>query len=106
MLGDLAQGGMLGGAEHATRVTLLTGSMTAAQKREALLQAASGEAGLVVGTHALLSTGVQFAELGLVVVDEQHRFGVEQRAALAAKASGPPARPGDDGDARSRARWR
>ena len=90
MLGDLAQGGMLGGAEHATRVTLLTGSMTAAQKREALLQAASGEAGVVVGTHALLSTGVQFAELGLVVVDEQHRFGVEQRAALAAKATARP----------------
>ena len=90
MLGDLALGGMLGGAEHATRVTLLTGSMTAAQKREALLQAASGEAGVVVGTHALLSTGVQFAELGLVVVDEQHRFGVEQRAALNAKAAARP----------------
>ncbi len=90
MLGDLALGGMLGGAEHATRVTLLTGSMTAAQKREALLQVASGEAGVVVGTHALLSAGVQFAELGLVVVDEQHRFGVEQRAALSSKAAARP----------------
>jgi ATP-dependent DNA helicase RecG len=90
MLGDLALGGMLGAAEHATRVTLLTGSMTATQKREALLEAASGEAGIVVGTHALLSAGVQFAELGLVVVDEQHRFGVEQRAALSAKAAARP----------------
>ncbi len=90
MLGDLALGGMLGAAEHATRVMLLTGSMTATQKREALLEAASGEAGIVVGTHALLSAGVQFAELGLVVVDEQHRFGVEQRAALSAKAAARP----------------
>ncbi len=90
MLGDLALGGMLGGAEHATRVSLLTGSMSAGQKRDALLQAASGEAGIVVGTHALLSAGVQFAELGLVVVDEQHRFGVEQRAALSAKAAARP----------------
>jgi ATP-dependent DNA helicase RecG len=90
MLGDLALGGMLGAAEHATAVTLITGSMTAAQRRAATLQAASGEAGIVVGTHALLSAGVQFADLGLVVVDEQHRFGVEQRAALSAKASARP----------------
>ena len=64
--------------------------MGAAQKREATLRAASGEAGLVIGTHALLSSAVQFADLGLVVVDEQHRFGVEQRAALSAKAAVRP----------------
>ncbi|MCW2805817.1 MAG: ATP-dependent helicase RecG [Propionibacteriaceae bacterium] len=90
LLGDLADGGMLGAAEHATRVVLLTGSMNTSQRREAMLRAASGEAGIVIGTHALLSADVQFAELGLVVVDEQHRFGVEQRAALNAKASSRP----------------
>ncbi|MDN5726161.1 MAG: ATP-dependent DNA helicase RecG [Propionibacteriales bacterium] len=89
-LGDLALGGTLAAPEHATRVVCLTGSMTAAAKREALLHAASGEAGIIVGTHALLSDNVQFAELGLVVVDEQHRFGVEQRAALNAKADKRP----------------
>ncbi|MEU6711813.1 ATP-dependent DNA helicase RecG [Nonomuraea sp. NPDC046802] len=82
MLGDMAQGGMFGG----TAVTLLTGSMGAAARRAALLDAASGTAGIVVGTHALLQEHVQFADLGLVVVDEQHRFGVEQRDALRAKA--------------------
>ncbi len=90
MLGDLAAGGMLGGAPEATRVTLLTGSMNAAARRAALLEIASGEAGIVVGTHALLEDVVQFADLGLVVVDEQHRFGVEQRAALGAKSAGGP----------------
>ncbi|MEV4012357.1 ATP-dependent DNA helicase RecG [Nonomuraea angiospora] len=84
MLGDLAQGGMFGG----TSVTLLTGSMGAAARRAALLDAASGTAGIVVGTHALLQEHVQFADLGLVVVDEQHRFGVEQRDALREKAAG------------------
>ena len=86
LLGDLGYGGMLGGAEDATRVRLLTGSMAGKARREALLDAASGVAGIVVGTHALLEERVQFADLGLVVVDEQHRFGVEQRAALTAKA--------------------
>ncbi|RRO16259.1 ATP-dependent DNA helicase RecG [Saccharopolyspora rhizosphaerae] len=86
MLGDLAMAGELGAAESATRVTLLTGSLTAAQRREAMLQAASGEAGIVVGTHALIQDKVSFADLGLVVVDEQHRFGVEQRDALRARA--------------------
>jgi ATP-dependent DNA helicase RecG len=86
MLGPLARGGMLDGAAEATRVRLLTGSLGARARREALLDAASGEAGIVVGTHALLEDRVQFAELGLVVVDEQHRFGVEQRALLNAKA--------------------
>ncbi len=90
MLGDLAGGGMLGAADHATAVTLITGSQNAAARRAATLQAASGEAGIVVGTHALLGAGVQFADLGLVVVDEQHRFGVEQRAALSAKAAARP----------------
>ena len=86
MLGELATAGTLDAPEHATQVVLITGSMSAARKREALLAAASGEAGIVIGTHALLSDQVQFAQLGLVVVDEQHRFGVEQRAALGAKA--------------------
>lgn len=72
--------------KHSTQVTLLTGSLGAAAKREALLAAASGAAGIVIGTHAIFQDKVQFADLGLVVVDEQHRFGVEQRAALAAKS--------------------
>ena len=90
MLGPLAEAGQLGGADDATRVVLLTGSQGAAGRREALLAAASGEAGIVVGTHALLQDPVQFADLGLIVVDEQHRFGVEQRDALRAKADRPP----------------
>jgi len=90
LLGDMAQGGMLGGADDATRVVLVTGSLGAKARREALLEAASGAAGIVIGTHALLEENVQFADLGLVVVDEQHRFGVEQRAALTAKAGDTP----------------
>ncbi|PRY17374.1 ATP-dependent DNA helicase RecG [Kineococcus rhizosphaerae] len=90
MLGDLAGGGLLGGDPRGTRVVLLTGSMGAAARREALLAAASGEAGVVIGTHALLQEGVQFADLGLVVVDEQHRFGVEQRDVLRRKGNGIP----------------
>jgi ATP-dependent DNA helicase RecG len=90
MLGDLAGGGMLGGAAEATSVALLTGSMSRAQRQESLLRIASGEAGIVIGTHALLEENVTFADLGLVVVDEQHRFGVEQRAALTDKAGTPP----------------
>jgi ATP-dependent DNA helicase RecG len=91
MLGPLAQAGELGGADHAdhaTRVTLLTGSQGAKARRAGLLDAASGAAGIVVGTHALLQEHVQFADLGLVVIDEQHRFGVEQRDALREKAAG------------------
>jgi len=68
---------------------LLTGSLRAVPKREALARIASGEAKLVVGTHALFEAGVEFRSLGLVVVDEQHRFGVMQRAALARKGSRP-----------------
>ena len=90
LLGPLAQGGMLGGSEIATKVTLLTGSQNAAARKEALAMAASGEAGIVIGTHALLSESVKFNDLGLIVVDEQHRFGVEQRDALKAKAVNPP----------------
>jgi ATP-dependent DNA helicase RecG len=87
MLGPLAMAGQLGGAEDATRVALLTGSQSAAARRRALLEAATGEAGIVIGTHALLEEHVQFADLGLIVIDEQHRFGVEQREALRGKAA-------------------
>jgi ATP-dependent DNA helicase RecG len=90
MLGDLAGGGLLTSGGVGTAVTLITGSMPAARRREAALAAASGDAGIVIGTHALLTSGTQFADLGMVVVDEQHRFGVEQRAALAAKAQQRP----------------
>ncbi|WP_298458103.1 ATP-dependent DNA helicase RecG [uncultured Cellulomonas sp.] len=90
LLGPLAEAGFLGGADHATRVALLTGSQTAADRRQNLLDAASGAAGIVVGTHALLGETVQFVDLGLVVVDEQHRFGVEQRDLLRAKGATAP----------------
>ena len=90
MLGDLAEGGMLGGAEHGTRVALLTGSQSTAERRRTLLDIVSGDAGIVVGTHALLQENVDFLDLALVVVDEQHRFGVEQRDALRGKGAVPP----------------
>jgi len=102
-LGPLARDGMFGGAgmlgegapgeENGTspvQVTLLTGSMPTAARKQAMLDAASGNAGIVIGTHALLSDKTSFQDLGLIVVDEQHRFGVEQRDALRAKASRPP----------------
>ncbi|SFO87152.1 ATP-dependent DNA helicase RecG [Geodermatophilus dictyosporus] len=90
MLGPLARAGELDGDPAGTRVVLLTGSLKAAARREARAAVADGSAGIVVGTHALLQEGVDFADLGLVVVDEQHRFGVEQRDALRAKGDRPP----------------
>jgi ATP-dependent DNA helicase RecG len=71
------------------RPTLLTGQLPAADRRRALLATASGGASIIVGTHALLSDQVTFADLGLVVVDEQHRFGVDQREALRLKGAAP-----------------
>ncbi len=86
VLGPLAMAGQLGGVEDATRVALLTGSMSAQQKKQVRDEVASGAAGIVIGTHALIQDAVDFHKLGMVVVDEQHRFGVEQRDRLRAKA--------------------
>ncbi|GAA4526364.1 ATP-dependent DNA helicase RecG [Brachybacterium paraconglomeratum] len=85
LLGDLARAGQLDGHAAATRVRLLTGSQRTAGRRETLLDVTSGQAGIVVGTHALLAEKVEFASLGLVVIDEQHRFGVDHRRRLRAK---------------------
>lgn len=71
-------------------LTLLTGQMPAAEHKRALLQIVSGKAQIVVGTHALISEKVEFFDLGLIVIDEQHRFGVEQREALRLKGKQPP----------------
>jgi ATP-dependent DNA helicase RecG len=90
LLGPLGRAGELGGDPDGTQVALVTGSQPAAVRRRAQAAVASGEAGIVVGTHALLYEGVEFHDLGLVIVDEQHRFGVEQRDALRAKAGQPP----------------
>lgn len=90
LMGPLAQGGMLGGAEIATQIVLITGSQSVAVRKEAAALSLSGQAGIVIGTHALLSESVAFHDLGLIIVDEQHRFGVEQRDALKAKAQLPP----------------
>ncbi|MFJ2819600.1 ATP-dependent DNA helicase RecG [Streptomyces toxytricini] len=90
MMGELAEGGMLGGSDQGTKVVLLTGSMGVPARRQALLDLVTGEAGIVIGTHALIEDKVQFHDLGLVVVDEQHRFGVEQRDALRSKGRQPP----------------
>jgi len=90
LLGPLGRPDELDGDPSGTRVVLVTGSLGAAARREAAAAVASGAAGIVVGTHALLYEGVEFRDLGLVVVDEQHRFGVEQRDALRAKADQPP----------------
>jgi len=90
ILGELAQAGTLQAGEIGTQVELLTGSLSAAEKKEIHAKLASGQTGIVIGTHALISDGVGFDDLGLVVVDEQHRFGVEQRDALRMKAKQPP----------------
>ena len=76
-------------APFGMRVALLTGGMKAAAKRTTLAAIRGDEADLIVGTHAILSEGVEFARLGLAVIDEQHRFGVRQRSLLAAKADHP-----------------
>jgi len=88
MLGDLGIGGELGAADVATTITLVTGSQRTAEKRQSLLDVVTGTSGIVIGTHALLQENVEFFDLGFVVVDEQHRFGVEQRDVLRAKSSG------------------
>lgn len=86
LLGPLAERGKLGSHDEGTGVTLLTGSLNTATKKQALLDITTGQAGIVIGTHALIQERVDFFDLGLVVIDEQHRFGVEQRATLVAKA--------------------
>ena len=86
MLGSLATAGELGAPDDATSIALLTGSMSPAVKKQIKADVATGLAGIVIGTHALLQDSVDFHKLGLVVVDEQHRFGVEQRDRLRAKA--------------------
>jgi ATP-dependent DNA helicase RecG len=88
LLGPLGTAGQLGAGEQATRVALLTGSTGVRARRSALSDVFTGDAGILIGTHALLEEQVQFADLGLVVIDEQHRFGVEQRDALREKAAG------------------
>jgi len=88
LLGPLAAAGQLGGGERATRVALLTGSSGVRARRSALTDVFTGDAGILIGTHALLEDRVRFADLGLVVIDEQHRFGVEQRDALRDKTLG------------------
>ena len=90
LLGPVGRAGELDAGEQATRVVLLTGSLSAAARRDALAAIASGEAGIVIGTHALIYGDVEFRDLGLVVVDEQHRFGVEQRDLLRAKGASAP----------------
>jgi ATP-dependent DNA helicase RecG len=90
IIGELAQAGTLQAGEIGTQVELLTGSLSAAEKKEIHAKLATGQTGIVIGTHALISDGVGFDDLGLVVVDEQHRFGVEQRDALRMKAKQPP----------------
>jgi len=77
-------------APAGVRVGLLTGSLTAAEKRKTRAALAAGAIDLVIGTHALISAGVEFRDLALMIADEQHRFGVAQRAALAGKSEAPP----------------
>jgi ATP-dependent DNA helicase RecG len=76
--------------EDSLRIALLTGSLPTNRKRDIRNLIKSGEIDLVIGTHALIGDGVEFADLGLLVIDEQHRFGVEQRDALRLKAKYPP----------------
>jgi len=85
-------------APGGVRVELLTSSTTAAQRRRILEDLSGGAVDLVVGTHALIEEGVRFADLGVVVIDEQHRFGVSQRVALKDKTAGEPGGGGGSGD--------
>lgn len=90
MMGPLAQAGALDAPEQATQIALLTGSVTGKRRTEVMEKITSGQAGIVIGTHALLAEGVNLHHPGLVVIDEQHRFGVEQRAQLTADAGHYP----------------
>ncbi|MFV0461867.1 MAG: ATP-dependent DNA helicase RecG [Nostocoides sp.] len=90
LLGPLGERGLFAGQGPSTGVVLLTGSQSSTARRAALLAIVTGEAGIVIGTHALIQQAVTFEDLALVVVDEQHRFGVEQRDALRAKGTNPP----------------
>lgn len=90
LLGDLALKGMLGNAEFSTRIALLTGSTPSNDRGEILQATKNGEIGILIGTHALLSEGVEFGDLALLVIDEQHRFGVEQRDVLRNRSEFPP----------------
>lgn len=90
LLGDLAMKGMLGTADVSTRIALLTGSTSSDERIEIISATRSGEIGILIGTHALLSEGVDFNDLALLVIDEQHRFGVEQRDVLRNRSSLPP----------------
>lgn len=90
LMGPLARPGELGGDDRGTQVALLTGGVSAPARRRALDAVAAGQAGIVVGTHALLTDDVRFHDLALVVVDEQQRFGVEQRDVLRTRADPPP----------------
>ena len=87
---DSDEGNLFGGAgmERSLRVVLLTNRTTAGDRRKILEDMASGNVDIVVGTHSLISEGIEFRSLGVVVIDEQHRFGVEQRAALRDKGAG------------------
>jgi ATP-dependent DNA helicase RecG len=100
LLGELGNAGQIDAHPEATAVRLLTGSRRTAERRQALLDITSGTAGIVVGTHALLTESVEFASLGLVVIDEQHRFGVDHRRRAARQGAGraESAHPGDDRD--------
>ena len=77
---------------------MLVGSLTPREREQALADIAAGEVDLVIGTHAVVQEDVRFAKLGLVVIDEQHKFGVRQRAALR-QGQRVAALPGDDGHA-------
>lgn len=90
LLGPLADGGKLGSEPDALSIALLTGSLSTSEKRRIHDALRSGEIDLVIGTHALISEGVEFSRLDLVVVDEQHRFGVEQRDALRERSEVTP----------------